>query len=265
LAQARAREEAARLKAAQAAKERRTRLIAISAAAVVLVAVVVAVVVVLGAATKSNYDEIARPAGANKAGSIVIGQDLAAGGVPAEGDDVLVLRVYSDYMCPGCGGVERRLGSKFEQLAAEGKIKLEIQPVSFLDSLSQGTQYSTRATLAAMAVAQGAPDRFLAFHAKLFEDGVQPDENTEGLTDERLVELAQEVGVPAEVTDKFADAEFKDWVDYATDQARTQPVITTPSLWIGKSDSKLTLIEQPGAVDLDDAIAKVLAGENPNG
>ncbi|MDR3107449.1 MAG: DsbA family protein, partial [Bifidobacteriaceae bacterium] len=153
---------------------------------------------------------------------------------------------------------------KFEELAADAKIKLELQPVAFLDRFSNGTQYSTRATRAAVTVAKYAPDKFLAFHARLFDSDVQPAENSDGLTDERLVELAQEVGVPAEVTNKFASDELAAWVDYATDQAQAQPVTTTPSMWIGKSDSKLTLINNPGAVNLDDAIAKVLAGEDPN-
>ncbi|MDR2379209.1 MAG: thioredoxin domain-containing protein [Bifidobacteriaceae bacterium] len=262
---ARARAEAERLKAVQAAKERRTKLIAVGAGLVVVVAIVVAVVLVLREATKSNFDEIARPLGANEAGALVIGQDLVVGGAPAEGDGVVVLRVYSDYMCPGCGAVERRLSAKFDELAASGKIKLEIQPVAFLDRFSLGTLYSTRATRAAMTVAQHAPDKFLAFHAKLFASDVQPAENSEGLTDERLVELAQEVGVGEDVTAKFADNEFAEWVDYATDQAQAQPVETTPSLWIGASDSDLTLIENPGAVNLDDAVAAVLAGQDPNG
>jgi protein-disulfide isomerase len=260
-----ARAEAERLKTVQAAKERRTKLIAVGIAVVVVVAVVIGVVLVVREATKSEFSTVAKPKGANEAGSIVIGQDLSAGGAAAEGDDVVVLRVYSDYMCPGCAGVERRLGAKFEQLAAAGKVKLEIQPVSFLDRMSMGTAYSTRSASAAMTVANYAPDKFMAFHAKLFEKDIQPAENSEGLTDERLVELAQEVGVPADVTDKFKANEFAAWVDYATGKAQDQPVATTPSMWIGESDSDLTLIKDPGGVNLDSAIAAVLAGNDPNG
>ncbi|MDR0627156.1 MAG: DUF1129 domain-containing protein, partial [Bifidobacteriaceae bacterium] len=108
-------------------------------------------------------------------------------------------------------------------------------------------------------------DKFLAFHAKLFESGVQPDEQTEGLTDERIAELAQEVGVPTDVTERFASQEFSAWAAYATDKAQEQPVRTTPSLWMGKKDSDLTLIDDPGTVNLDNAIANILAGKDPNG
>ncbi|MDR1442865.1 MAG: thioredoxin domain-containing protein [Bifidobacteriaceae bacterium] len=259
-----ARAEAERLKAAQAAKERRVKLIAISAAVVVVIAAVVAVVFVIREANKSNFADVPKPVGGNEAGVIVIGQDLAAGGTPAEGDEVVVLRMYSDYICPGCGSVERRLGSKLEELTADGKIKLEIAPVPFLDYMSNGTQYSTRATNAAMTVANYAPDKFMAFHAKLFETGIQPEENTDGLSDERLVELAQEVGVPEDVAAKFAAMEFIRWLDYSVQEARAQPVEGTPSMWIGKSDSDLTLIDNPSSINLDEAIADVLAGNDPN-
>ncbi|MDR2566442.1 MAG: DsbA family protein [Bifidobacteriaceae bacterium] len=262
---ARARAEAERLKAAQAAKERRTKLIAIIAGVVVVMVVAVAVVLVLRQASKSSFDEIgARPPGAIEAGSIVIGQDLVPGGQPAEGKEVVVVRIYSDYICPACGSLERRLSGKLEELAASGKIKLEVQPVVFLDYQSQGSEYSTRATNAAMTVAKYAPESFLAFHAKLFETGTQPSEGTEGLTDEQLVEVAQGVGVPEDVTAKFADREFAAWLEYTTQQAVSDGVGGTPSMWIGKSDGKLTQVKNANAVNLDDAIARVLAGDSPD-
>ncbi|MDR2374324.1 MAG: thioredoxin domain-containing protein [Bifidobacteriaceae bacterium] len=262
---AQARAEAERLKAAQAAKERRTKLLAIAGAVLVVVGIVVAVVLVLIEATKSSYGDVAKPPGAIEAGAVVIGQDLAPGGTPAEGDDVVVVRVYSDYMCPNCASVEARLSGKFEELAAAGKIKLEIQPLAILDYMSEGTNYSTRASNAALTVAKYAPDKFLAFHSRLFDSDIQPGEYTEGLTDERLIEVAQEVGIGSEATDKFADQEFYDWITYSTDKGRSDGLQGTPSMWIGPSDSRLTQIEDPYGVNLDDAIARVLAGDNPNG
>jgi protein-disulfide isomerase len=260
----RARAEAERLRAEQAAKERRTKLIAIIAGVVVVVAIAVAVIFVVRQASKSDYADVARPVGAFEAGAIVIGQDLVAGGAPAEGSDVAVVRVYSDYICPGCGSLERRLGAKLEELAAAGKIKLEFQPVVFLDSQSQPAGYSTRATNAAMTVANYAPDKFLAFHAKLFESGTQPAEGTAGLSYEELAQVAQGLGISAEVTDRFVGAEFAAWLDYETDKAYSSGVEGTPSVSIGKSDGSLTLVKNPGSLNLDDAIARVLAGDNPD-
>ncbi|MDR2348928.1 MAG: thioredoxin domain-containing protein [Bifidobacteriaceae bacterium] len=259
-----ARAEAERLKAAQAAKERRRRMIGLGIGLAVVLGAVIVVLLVLQNTKGEGYGSLDKPLGANEAGSVVVGQDLKPGGEPASGGDVVVVRVYSDYMCPGCAATERRLGERLEELAAAGEIKLELQPVSFLDRLSQGTAYSTRSANAAATVAAYAPDQFLAFHSKLFESEVQPAENSEGLSDEELVTLAQGVGVPEDVTARFANSEFAGWVDYSTVQAQNQPVKTTPSIWMGKSDSDLALVSSPGSFDIDQALANVRAGKDPD-
>ncbi|MDR1392441.1 MAG: thioredoxin domain-containing protein [Bifidobacteriaceae bacterium] len=259
-----ARAEAARLKSEAAARERRLRLIYIGAGVALLVAVAVIVVLVLQSTTAKNYDEVDRPAGANEYGAIALGQDMVPGGALTTAEDAVVVRIYADYMCPGCATLEGRLGSKLTSLAEAGEIKLEILVVSYLDRMALGTQYSTRAANAAATVAHYAPEQYWAFHAKLFESDIQPGENTEGLSDERLAEIAQQLGVPADVTDRFAAREFDSWVTFATDQAKAQGVGGTPGLAIGKSGSDLTLAKLPGSIDLDAAIARVRAGQSPD-
>jgi protein-disulfide isomerase len=146
-------------------------------------------------------------------------------------------------------------------MAAEGLIKLEIAPLAILDN-SSTTRYSSRATDAAMVVATYAPEQFLAFHELLFAR--QPPQGGEGLSDEELKQLAVEVEVPQDVVDRIGQNEFAVWIDYANSKARKQPVQSTPSLWIGKSDSDLVLINNAGTVNLDRARQRVLAGQNPN-
>jgi protein-disulfide isomerase len=255
-----ARLEAERLKAAQAAKERRGRLIGVGIGAAVVVAAIVVVVLVLQSTQGSGA--ATRPLGANDAGAIVLGQDLKPGGEPAGG--AVVVRLYSDYLCPNCAQVERRLAASLEELAAAGEIKLEIQAVDFLARLSSGTEYPKRAANAAATVANYAPEQFLAFHAKLYEADIQPGENTEGLTDERLAEVAQEVGVPAEVTDRFTANEFAEWVEYATSTAISDGVGGTPSIRMGPSDSKLTAVKDPYSLNPEQAIARVRDGQSPD-
>ncbi|MDR2381448.1 MAG: thioredoxin domain-containing protein [Bifidobacteriaceae bacterium] len=255
-----ARLEAERLKAAQAAKDRRRKLIGLGIGVVLLVAIVVVVILVLQE-TKQSTEDVIRPTGGNDAGAIVIGQDLAAGGEPASGEDVVTVRIFSDYMCPYCGQAERRLKARLEELATAGEIRLELQVLPRLDSLSLGTEYSTRAANAAATVANYAPAQYLAFHSKLFESGIQPAEGSEGLSDEELIALAQEVGVPEDVTARFAAAEFEPWVSYANTEAYNQGVSSTPAMLIGLKESDLAAVSNPVQVDIDDAIAKVRAGE----
>jgi protein-disulfide isomerase len=259
-----AREEAERLKAEQSAKARRRTMIGIGIGAAIAVFVVVVVILVLQSTNTEDYGAMSKPLGANEDGSIVIGQDLKPGGEPASGEDAVVVRIYSDYMCPNCASVERRLGAKLEEMAASGDIKLELQSVAFLDRLSQDTEYSTRASIASATIAALAPDQYMAFHSKLFETDIQPGENTEGLDDERLAELAREVGVPEEVATQLAVRTYEGWVNYATSQAQNFGVRGTPSIWVGPSDSDLTQINDPYALNLDDVVAKVRAGEDPN-
>jgi protein-disulfide isomerase len=257
--------EAQRVKAAREAKERRTKTMMIAGGALIAVAMIVIVVLVLQTTARKDYSELAiRPLGSTKAGVIVIGQDSLPGGEAPTGDQVVVVRVYSDYMCPGCGSAERRLGDKLESLVASGDIKLELATIATLDSYSLGTRYSSRAADAASVVANYAPEYFLPFHRTLFLETVQPAQNSEGLTDDELRTIAETLGVPADVTARFGQDEFADWISYITEKARTQPVKTTPSIWLGTSDSDLTLIESPGSFNLDDAIARVRAGQDPN-
>ncbi|MDR2252809.1 MAG: thioredoxin domain-containing protein [Bifidobacteriaceae bacterium] len=259
-----ARLEAERLKAAQAAKDRRRRLISVAIGAAVVVVAAIVVILVLQTTKTPGFAELTKPPGATERGSIVIGQDLKPGGEPASGDDVLVLRIYSDYMCSACGSTERRLGARVEELAASGEVQLEINSLGFLDDVSTGTAYSSTAANAVATVAEYAPDQYLAFHSKLFEQEVQTVSFSEGLTNERLAELAAEVGVPQDVTDRFALGEFNDWVAYTTDQALNDGVGQTPAIAIGKTDSSVKFAEYASSLDVDSALARVRAGDSPD-
>ncbi|MDR2347159.1 MAG: DsbA family protein [Bifidobacteriaceae bacterium] len=258
-----ARQEVERLKAAQAAKERRTRIIGVAIGLVIVIAAAV-VVILVQQSTSGSGSTGPRPLGANDAGAIVLGQDLQPGGAPAAGGDAVVIRIYADYLCPNCAEVERRLSASLENLASAGEITLEIQAVDFLARLSNGTEYPRRAANVAATIANYSPEHFLAFHSKLYEEGVQPDEGSDGLTDQRLVELAQEVGVPASVTDRFAASEFAEWVEYATAQAVADGVGGTPGIKMGASDSKLTLVNNPYTLNPDTAIARIRDGQSPD-
>jgi protein-disulfide isomerase len=259
-----AREEAERLKAAQAAKDRRRKLVWTGVAVLVVVFAVVVVLLVLQNTKGEGFDTITKPQGATKDGAIVIGQDLQPGGEPATGDDVVVVRVYSDYICPYCGQTERRIASRLEEMAAAGEIKLELQPVAALDGYSDPPGYSTRAENAAMTVAALAPEQFLAYHNKLFEADIQPAEGSEGLTDERLAELALEVGVPQDVVDQFAEGKLAQWGEYTTVHMADRGVQVTPTILMGKSDSSLKPVANPVNINLDEAVANVRAGNDPN-
>ena len=118
----------------------------------------------------------------------------------------------------------------FESLVQAGRIRVELYPLAFLDRLSNGTRYSTRAANAIATVADRAPESLLAFHAALFLE--QPAEGTEGLSDARLAELAVRSGVPQEVAAAFTERTFEPWIASVTSTAVESGVTATPTVKI---------------------------------
>jgi len=222
------RRDEARLKAIemreqQKKREKRNRTIAISGlvAAVVVLAVVVALILgqTKGTSAGAAYTggavklaDVVKPSTAEDNGAIPVGATGKAGEKPATGD--VVVSVYLDYMCPYCHQFETASDAELATLRAAGGVTVEYHPISILDRLSSGTEYSTRASNAAAVVADQAPDKFPAFNTALFAN--QPAENSQGLSDDEIAKLALTAGVPQSVVDKFtATVPGKSWRTFA--------------------------------------------------
>jgi protein-disulfide isomerase len=192
-----------------------------------IVAALVAVVVVVGLIVVQG----ARPAGPGPqnmaSDGILIGKDLAAVATPALDPDqdpvptasdaagVAHIRVYVDYLCTACKEFQDTNGTQMEGWLQSGAATVEIHPVAILTSKSQA--YSQRAANAAACVADASPDDFWAFNSALFAE--QPAEQSTGLTDERITELAEQSGVEAsDVATCISDQRFQSWVNTATDR-----------------------------------------------
>ncbi|ACQ79060.1 DSBA oxidoreductase [Beutenbergia cavernae DSM 12333] len=234
-----ARREAERLRAAQAKREKRNRWILFSALGVVAVLIAVAAVVIIQQANRTLLSDFegATPAGSDLHGGIPVGAEGA--GTPNE--DAPVVQVYLDFMCPYCGQFEDANAADLDALREAGEITVTYHPVSNLDRLSMDTQYSTRTANAAATVADAAPEAFVPFMNGLFAQ--QPAENTEGLTDEQIGQIALDAGVPQDVVDTFADGTFNEWVGLASQQAGRDGATGTPTVFV--DGEKL-----PGDVDI---------------
>jgi protein-disulfide isomerase len=241
-AQAKAAADALRAKQVKDAARQRT--IAVSALVVLLVVVGVAVAVILNTGKSSSTataDQVT-PAAASAHGGLVFdtaglltppadqvgaGADGATGtaddvvwphGLAASGGPVVV-SVYFDFMCPWCGVFEQTQGPKLDVLRAGGVVVIDSHPVAILDRYSSGTQYSSRAAAAAMAVADGDPTHYFVFVEALMAKDVQPAENSTGLTDASIVAIAKGVGVPQAVLDQISSGAYLDYAAKATDLA----------------------------------------------
>lgn len=216
-----ARLQAQKLREEQARKARRSRLIAISVLVAAIAAVAIVVAIILGNQTPASVEDATGPAGATESGGLPFDADgLVALNDEGEADvpeGSTVLSVYSDYLCPNCGQFEELHSELLAGLVEDGTIVYQYHLVSILDRLSNGTEYPTRAANAAATVADQDPDNFVAFHEALFAN--QPEENTDGLSDEEIAQIASDVGVPDDVVAQFTQATFTPWVAAETDQA----------------------------------------------
>jgi len=167
---------------------------------------------------------------------IKIGEELAAertpglkpDAVPAASktntDGVIDIQLYVDYLCANCGTFAQNNSEQLRQWVESGAATLEIHPIALLTTKSAGTQYSLRAANAAACVAEYSPDTFFDFHNSLFVD--QPQEGSEGLSDEQLVDRAAGAGVTdiSKVRTCIEKKRFSAWVQAATVRALNGPI-----------------------------------------
>lgn len=117
--------------------------------------------------------------------------------------------VVLDFMCPFCGDFEEVNGKDLTDLAKQDKVTVNFYIRTFLDELSAGTEYSSRAASAAVCVYEESPDKFLEFQSLLFEN--QPVEGGPGLTDAQLKQYAKQAGGNAETLACVQEKRYQQW------------------------------------------------------
>jgi protein-disulfide isomerase len=239
-------QRAAKVKAQQAAvrkAEARRRNGIIAGAVVAVLVVVVGVAALVQSGRNSTSDTSATPANFSGTGStsVVLGQSSAP----------VTVTVFEDFQCPICQQFETNVGPTLISLREAGTIKVEYRSIAFLDRMSS-TEYSTRALNAAACVRDESPDAFEKFHTALFEN--QPPENTAGLPDSKLVDLAKGAGAP-DVASCVKNQRFKDWTVKVTDAASKDGVNGTPTVRVNGTD-----LVNPSAEQLKAAVEKAAKG-----
>lgn len=218
------------LAAAAAAKRVRVaiRTAWITGLAVIALLVGISVWSLVGARAGNSNPQVAAggltvPAVATDSGAVLIGRADAA----------VTVTVYADFMCPYCGQFERANGNALADAVDRGTAKLELHPMAFLDDLSSGSKYSTRAANAFVTIANDDPRVALRFSGLLYAN--QPGEGSAGLTDTRIAELATQAGATPEVTASFGRQTYQPWVAKITQQAWDSGVTGTPTVKINGS------------------------------
>lgn len=184
----------------QAARLRRNRLITV-------IAGVLAAVVILGAIGYAIYQQ-----NQSKGSSVAIGSQVtptnAVGTTgmvvkPAGAKDLVAnaptLAEYQDYQCPVCKTYFTVFGPAINQLAAEGKIKLEYRTLTFLDTNLQNDASTRAAVAAACADTVGAYEKY---HDTVYAN--QPEKEGTGYTDQQLrSDFATQAGITGDNLTKF--------------------------------------------------------------
>jgi protein-disulfide isomerase len=228
-----ARERAREARLKEQARRRRNKTFLISGIIVGVLAIATIVVLVV-----VNSIQPAGPGPKNMAsdGILLTGQSgkivpvetkaIPEGGKPTatkQDDSVTNITVYEDYMCPICNQFETGNMTQIKQWVKDGKATLEVHPFNLLDRSSLGSKYSTRSAAAAACVANYDPDAFLDVNTAFYAN--QPSENTRGLTNDKLADIAKKAGATnPKVQSCITDQKFAGWVADATNRVLTEPL-----------------------------------------
>lgn len=169
----------------------------------------------------------------------------------AVGTGPVTIDLYEDFMCPICHQFEIDSGATINQLVADKKVTVRYHTVAILDDSSQGTKYSTRAAGAAAEAAQEG--KFKEYHDALYAN--QPEENSAGLTDAKLIELGKSVGLGDTFAAAVNNKTYDPWVATVTDTFSARGFNGTPTIVVNGKQ----LTSANGGVPSHDQLSQAVA------
>ncbi|RSX54518.1 DSBA oxidoreductase [Bifidobacterium dolichotidis] len=211
-AQRRAEERAEQqARAAQAAKERKQQTII----GTIVIVLVLALLVVAGVAVyqhtrpsatssqsasnkQAAYEQLQnaspKPKHADELGGILISKD----GYNKKVADAPTIGIYMDFMCPGCGNLNRNLEGDLAKMVEAGQINLDLHFMSFMDRFSTD-EYSSRAANMALYLSDHTddPQQLLSVVRALYSKDFQPEEGPgyKSVSNEQLVKQVESAGI----------------------------------------------------------------------
>jgi protein-disulfide isomerase len=144
------------------------------------------------------------------------------------GDGPVEIDLYIDYMCPACNQFESAYSAQIQSWVDAGSVTVNYHPLTILDRLSSGTEYSSRAAAAAVCAADAGQQQFLDYTLALYEN--QPEENSKGLSDDELVSIGKGVGLDSDWQSCVEDDTYRGWVQEGNTSATSdQGISATPT------------------------------------
>lgn len=239
-----AREKAREIREQNEKRSKRNKFLIQISVVVVALGIIggVGAMIAIEAANRAEAPAVdAVPANLTEMGGVKIGvglQAFTADKTPTpDATDVATpeIVVYVDYQCPICQAWDVPNSAQLRSWVDTGAATLEIRPLSFLDRASLN-EYSSRADNAAMCVANFAPDSYFDFHDALMKN--QPQESTEGPSDDELFALAESAGAGSEeIKGCIQNKSFGDYIEQHTQTVLSEPqdgvsVTGTPTILV---------------------------------
>ena len=225
------REEANALRIKEESRKRRTRMltqIGIVVGAIVVIGAIV-LLVVMGPKWFGNHnvpESSGTVAVTNAAGEEVeVPIAVSEEGILVGAEDAPVtVDYYFDFSCPHCQQYHAAVGGDIEQIIADGDAKVNFHMIRFL------SQYGLYAGAATTSVIEYQPELFFDVVDGIFQI---PAETQTTMSADAYAPLVQGMGVTSnEALEAIKNGDFVSWVDDRTNQARTDGVTGTPSLFV---------------------------------
>jgi len=214
----------------------------------IVVATVVAVVAIIAVVGGVIWSQSQKEAATGTSTAVPAGASMGKG-YPAFATATLApgaptVDLYEDFQCPICGQFEAALGSTFQDLAAQGKLKLNYHVLNFLDDKT-GAKNSTPAANGAFCAANDG--KFQEFHNAAFSSQVAEGQD---VTDAELDAWATTAGITGDALTTWkkcvADDTYTKYVTSVNDAAFKIPGFGgTPTVIINGTAVDLNTIKTP--------------------
>lgn len=175
--------------------------------------------------------------------SIAEGKQYLTVGAP-EGSGAPVVEVHLDYMCPYCGQFEQINATDIKELVDSEAMTYNVVFRRALDAQSTTGNFSTRASNASVCVYEENPANLLPFMDQIYKN--QPAQGSAGLTDEQLIQFAQNAGASADVSSCITNQTYRPWVRQVSDPYGAGKADGTPYVEINGEEN--TSWNQPGSL-----------------
>jgi protein-disulfide isomerase len=135
----------------------------------------------------------------------------------------VLVEEYGDYQCPVCGRFHAQVGPTIEALVNAGTIRFAFHPFAFIGAESTNA--------AAAAECAGDDGHYFAMWDQLYDN--QFPENSDALTTDELVGLAQQAGVSSpSALSCIRSGVYRGWVRKVTDEGSRRGVTATPTVFV---------------------------------